>query len=94
MRLVSACCLLPAGRAAGCFALSMMSACSPQPLCFPRVQTSACPQDLVGGWDTVCRNFNHMAFVHNKHPECTIRKWVGCCWLPWVLCCLLPGCLW
>lgn len=31
-------------------------------------------KDLVGGWDRVCRDVNHLAQVHNQHPECTMRK--------------------
>lgn len=31
-------------------------------------------QDLVGGWDTVCRDLNHMGRLHNEHPECTMSK--------------------
>lgn len=31
-------------------------------------------QDLVGGWDTVCRDVNHLPFTHNRNPECTITK--------------------
>lgn len=31
-------------------------------------------KDVVGGWNKVCMDVNHMPLVHNHHPLCTIAK--------------------
>jgi hypothetical protein len=31
-------------------------------------------KDLVGGWDTVCRDINHLPLIHDRNPGCTISK--------------------
>jgi hypothetical protein len=62
-------------------------------------------EPLVGGWNTVCMDLNHLGRLHHNHPECTLHKWVPHCSaaaLPACLavpCCrrrcwLVPGCLW
>lgn len=32
------------------------------------------PQDLVGGWDAVCRDINRLPLLHDRSPGCTISK--------------------
>lgn len=36
--------------------------------------TSNTCADIVGGWNRVCADLNHLGRLHNRHPECTLSK--------------------
>ncbi|KAI3432395.1 hypothetical protein D9Q98_003951 [Chlorella vulgaris] len=39
--------------------------------------TSNTCADIVGGWNRVCADLNHLGRLHNRHPECTLSKQQG-----------------